>query len=86
MCGRSWPARVAVGEELGLVRGHVDPDGAVDLQPLHARHRSHVRPYGEVNLDMDARLNLTPDAVPGRRCHGRFLDGTRDNGSACLME
>ena len=28
---------------------------------------SHVRPYGEVNLDMDARLNLTPDAAPRPR-------------------
>lgn len=26
---------------------------------------SHVRPYGEVNLDMDARLNLTASTVPG---------------------
>ena len=28
---------------------------------------SHVRPYGEVNLDMDARLNLTAATVPGPR-------------------
>lgn len=28
---------------------------------------SHVRPYGEVNLDMDARLNLTAVAMPGPR-------------------
>jgi hypothetical protein len=28
---------------------------------------SHVRPYGEVNLDMDARLNLTAVTVPGPR-------------------
>ncbi|MFE2570657.1 hypothetical protein [Streptomyces mirabilis] len=27
----------------------------------------HVRPYGEVNLDMDARLNLAPGTVPGPR-------------------
>lgn len=26
---------------------------------------SHVRPYGEVNLDMGARLNLAVAAVPG---------------------
>ncbi|MEU7065623.1 hypothetical protein [Streptomyces sp. NPDC046161] len=26
---------------------------------------THVRPYGEVNLGMDARLNLTPGTVPG---------------------
>lgn len=28
---------------------------------------SHVRPYGEVNLDMDARLNLAAATVPGPR-------------------
>ncbi|MDQ0577991.1 hypothetical protein QF030_000169 [Streptomyces rishiriensis] len=28
---------------------------------------SHVRPYGEVNLDMDARLNLAAAIVPGPR-------------------
>ncbi|MEU1465881.1 Tn3 family transposase [Streptomyces sp. NPDC005727] len=28
---------------------------------------SHVRPYGEVNLDMEARLNLTATTVPGAR-------------------
>lgn len=28
---------------------------------------SHVRPYGEVNLDMDTRLNLTAATVPGPR-------------------
>jgi hypothetical protein len=28
---------------------------------------SHVRPYGEVNLDMGACLNLTSAAVPGPR-------------------
>ncbi|WP_432159207.1 MULTISPECIES: Tn3 family transposase [unclassified Streptomyces] len=31
---------------------------------------SHVRPYGEVNLDMDARLNLAVAAVPGPRTAG----------------
>ncbi|MFE1250797.1 hypothetical protein [Streptomyces sp. NPDC058741] len=28
---------------------------------------SHVRPYGDVNLDTDARLNLAAAAVPGPR-------------------
>ncbi|MEV7616175.1 Tn3 family transposase [Streptomyces sp. NPDC089799] len=28
---------------------------------------SHVRPYGEVNLDMGARLNLAAASVPGPR-------------------
>lgn len=28
---------------------------------------SHVRPYGEVNLDMDARLDLAAVNVPGPR-------------------
>ncbi|WP_353962554.1 hypothetical protein [Streptomyces sp. NBC_00006] len=28
---------------------------------------SHVRPYGEVHLDMDARLNLTAVTAPGPR-------------------
>ncbi|WP_344604764.1 Tn3 family transposase [Streptomyces glaucus] len=28
---------------------------------------SHVRPYGEVNLDMDARLHLAAASVPGPR-------------------
>ncbi|MFD9574560.1 Tn3 family transposase [Streptomyces sp. NPDC059982] len=31
---------------------------------------SHVRPYGEVNLDMDARLKLTSVTVPGPRGTG----------------
>ncbi|MET9662332.1 Tn3 family transposase [Streptomyces sp. NPDC006510] len=31
---------------------------------------SHVRPYGEVNLDMAARLNLTAVTVPGPRTAG----------------
>nr|WP_272920276.1 transposase [Streptomyces sp. SID5473] len=31
---------------------------------------SHVRPYGEVNLDMGARLNLTVAAMPGPRTAG----------------
>ncbi|MFD8230242.1 hypothetical protein ACFV16_40105 [Streptomyces massasporeus] len=26
---------------------------------------SHVRPYGEVNLDMGARLNLAAASMPG---------------------
>ncbi|MFE7484072.1 hypothetical protein [Streptomyces sp. NPDC057552] len=33
---------------------------------------SHVRPYGEANLDMDARLNLAAATVPGPRA---ALDG-----------
>ncbi|MFI8301705.1 hypothetical protein ACIGCZ_38050 [Streptomyces nigra] len=28
---------------------------------------SHIRPYGEVNLDMGARLNLAAASVPGPR-------------------
>ncbi|MEU9197853.1 Tn3 family transposase, partial [Streptomyces hundungensis] len=34
---------------------------------------SHVRPYGEVNLDMDARLNPTPDAAPRPRATAALL-------------
>ncbi|MEU0836393.1 hypothetical protein [Streptomyces sp. NPDC005969] len=34
---------------------------------------SHVRPYGEVNLDMDARLNLNPGTVPGPRVTAALL-------------
>ncbi|MEW2489764.1 hypothetical protein [Streptomyces sp. NPDC048411] len=31
---------------------------------------SHVRPYGEVNLDMAARLNVTAVTVPSSRTAG----------------
>ena len=46
----------------------------------------HVRPHGEVNLDMDARLNLTPGTVPGPRATAALVTEPRDNRSACLME
>jgi hypothetical protein len=42
---------------------------------------SHVRPYGERNLDMDARLNLAAVTVPGPRgptdTHGQYPAGER---------
>ncbi|MFD4948905.1 hypothetical protein ACFWNT_41985 [Streptomyces sp. NPDC058409] len=49
-----------------------EPEWADILMPADRRGPtplfwSHVRPYGEVNLDMDARLNLTAVAVPGSR-------------------
>ncbi|MFF4136607.1 Tn3 family transposase [Streptomyces mirabilis] len=37
----------------------------VDRRGLTPLFWSHVRPYGDVNLDMDARLNLAAAAVPG---------------------
>lgn len=40
---------------------------SADRRGLTPLFWSHVRPYGEVNLDMDARLNLTVAAVPGPR-------------------
>lgn len=46
-----------------------EPEWAYLLAPADRRgltplSRSHVRPYGDVNLDMDARLNLASTAVP----------------------
>ncbi|MDT0448319.1 Tn3 family transposase [Streptomyces hesseae] len=38
---------------------------------------SHVRPYGEVNLDMDARLNLAVAGVPGTRTPADAADQPR---------
>lgn len=35
---------------------------------------SHVRPYGEVNLDMGARLNLAAVAVPRPRAPANAED------------
>lgn len=37
---------------------------------------SHVRPYGEVNLDMDARLKLAAATIPGPRASADVEDGT----------
>lgn len=37
-----------------------------DLLP-RIKRINKVRPYGEVNLDMDTRLNLTAATVPGPR-------------------
>ncbi|MDE1688261.1 Tn3 family transposase [Streptomyces neyagawaensis] len=47
-----------------------EPEGAdlltsADWRGLTPLFWSHVRPYGEVNLDMGARLNLTAVTVPG---------------------
>jgi hypothetical protein len=42
---------------------------------------SHVRPYGEVNLDMDARLNLAAAAVPGPRAPMDALQPTLGRGA-----
>ncbi|MFE7815680.1 hypothetical protein ACFU5P_27825 [Streptomyces sp. NPDC057433] len=49
-----------------------EPEWADLLTPADRRGRtllfwSHVRPYGEVNLDLDTRLNLTAATVPGPR-------------------
>ncbi|MFF9691144.1 transposase [Streptomyces sp. NPDC014623] len=49
-----------------------EPEGADLLTPADRRGLtplfwSHVRPYGEVNLDMDTRLNLTAATFPGLR-------------------
>uniref|UniRef100_UPI002F91BD64 hypothetical protein n=1 Tax=Streptomyces sp. NBC_00857 TaxID=2975851 RepID=UPI002F91BD64 len=49
-----------------------EPEWAELLTPADRRGLtplfwSHVRPYGEVNLGMGARLNLTGVAVPGPR-------------------
>ncbi|MCX5345005.1 Tn3 family transposase [Streptomyces atratus] len=37
---------------------------------------SHVRPYGEVNLDMGARLEFTAVTVPSPRASADAEDGT----------
>ncbi|MFJ9417781.1 Tn3 family transposase [Streptomyces sp. NPDC101227] len=47
-----------------------DPEWADLLTPADRRgltplFRSHVRPYGDVNFDMDTRLNLAAATVPG---------------------
>ncbi|MGW2346681.1 Tn3 family transposase [Streptomyces sp. NPDC001661] len=49
-----------------------EPDWADLLTPADRRGLtplfwSHVRPYGDVNLDMGARLDLATVAVPGPR-------------------
>jgi hypothetical protein len=49
-----------------------EPEWAALLTPADRRGLtplfwSHVRPYGEVNLDLDARPNLTAVTVPGPR-------------------
>ncbi|REK86483.1 hypothetical protein DY245_32025 [Streptomyces inhibens] len=41
-----------------------------DLRGLTPLFWSHVRPYGEVNLDMAARLDLAVATVPGPRTAG----------------
>ncbi|MFD8968951.1 Tn3 family transposase [Streptomyces sp. NPDC059568] len=38
-----------------------------DRRGLTSLFWSHVRPYGEVNLDMDARLDLAAVKLPGSR-------------------
>ncbi|MFH8616203.1 Tn3 family transposase [Streptomyces sp. NPDC017979] len=52
-----------------------EPEWAILLTPADRRGLtplfwSHVRPYGEVNLDMDARLSLTAVTVPSPRTAG----------------
>jgi hypothetical protein len=52
----------------------IEPEWADLLTPADRRGLtplfwSHVRPYGEVNLDMDARLNLAAAIVPGPGAH-----------------
>ncbi|MGW7671581.1 hypothetical protein ACWGJX_31345 [Streptomyces sp. NPDC054775] len=49
-----------------------EPEWADFLTPADRRGLtplfwSHVRPYGEVNLDMDTRLHLAAVEVPGPR-------------------
>ncbi|MGW4074536.1 hypothetical protein ACWELB_13610 [Streptomyces asiaticus] len=49
-----------------------EPEWADLLTPADRRGLTplfwaHVRPYGEVNLDMGARLNLAAAKVPGPR-------------------
>ncbi|MFB4197278.1 Tn3 family transposase [Streptomyces carpaticus] len=45
---------------------------------------SHVRPYGEVNLDMDTRLNLTAATVPGPRpADGKAVRSTVEKTRTC---
>ncbi|MFD5272088.1 Tn3 family transposase [Streptomyces sp. NPDC058335] len=44
-----------------------DPLTPADRRGLTPLFRSHVRPYGEVNLDMDARLDLAAVKLPGPR-------------------
>ncbi|MFG2784745.1 Tn3 family transposase [Streptomyces prunicolor] len=58
-----------------------EPEWAELLAPADRRGRtplswSHVRPYGEVNLDMDARLNLAVVAVSGPRIPAGFSERT----------
>jgi hypothetical protein len=43
---------------------------SADRRGLTPLFWSHVRPYGEVNLDMAARLNLTAVTVPSPRTAG----------------
>ena len=43
------------------------PPHPADRRGLTPLFWSHVRPYGDVNLDMDTRLNLTAAAVSGPR-------------------
>ncbi|MEW2404053.1 hypothetical protein [Streptomyces sp. NPDC046862] len=45
-----------------MLQGILTPVARRGLTPLFW---SHVRPYREVNRDMDTRLNLTTAAVPG---------------------
>ncbi|MEV0492124.1 hypothetical protein [Streptomyces atratus] len=54
---------------------HGEPEWADLLTPADRRGLtplfwSHVRPYGEVNLDMDTRLNLPAVTVPSPRTAG----------------
>jgi hypothetical protein len=44
-----------------------DPLPPADRRGLTPLFWSHVRPYGEVNLDMGARLNLAVTSVPEPR-------------------
>ncbi|WP_326699951.1 Tn3 family transposase [Streptomyces sp. NBC_01754] len=45
---------------------------------------SHVRPYGEVNLDMDTRLNLTAATVPSPRAtDGKAVRSTGESMNLC---
>jgi hypothetical protein len=52
------------------------PAGQRGLTPLYW---SHVRPYGEVNLDTDTRLNLTAATAPGpRAADGEAVRSTKE--------
>jgi hypothetical protein len=57
----------AVASDSTHVRAWADLLTPTDRRGLTPLFWSHVRPYGEVNLDMGARLNLATASIPGPR-------------------